>query len=75
MKIDKILRGAFQLTFDMKQGDGLLTTLFIIVLHKVIKPIYQNGTLFNKSTQIYAYADDISVVARTKTDWLSSLKN
>jgi len=50
----------------MKKGDGLWAAVFIIALHKVIQELGQRGTIFNKLSQICAYADDVVLITKTK---------
>uniref|UniRef100_A0A8D9DTK6 Craniofacial development protein 2 n=1 Tax=Cacopsylla melanoneura TaxID=428564 RepID=A0A8D9DTK6_9HEMI len=66
VKVNNQLSEPFSINKGVRQGDGLSTTLFIVVLHYVIKHFDQRGTIFNKSTQICAYADDIALISRTK---------
>jgi hypothetical protein len=48
----------------VKQGDTLSAALFNIVLNMVLGGTVEKGNITYKSTQICAYADDITVIAR-----------
>jgi sorting nexin-29 len=51
----------------MRQGDALACLLFNISLEKVIRHsgIQTGRTIFFKTVQILAYADDVDLMART----------
>jgi sorting nexin-29 len=54
----------------LRQGDSLGCLLFNITLQKVIRDsgIQTRGTIFYKSIQILAYADDIDMIGRSESD-------
>lgn len=66
VRIDEKLRDKFYITSSFKQWDKISATLFIIAFHKAVHRIDQRGTIFDKSTQIFAYADEMVIIARTK---------
>jgi hypothetical protein len=51
----------------LRQGDALACLLFNIALEKVVREsnTQTSGTIFSKTTQILAYADDIDIMACT----------
>jgi sorting nexin-29 len=51
----------------LRQGDALVCCLFNIVLQKIVRDanVLTRGIIYNKLTQLLAYADDIDIVGRT----------
>ena len=66
VKVTNKLSNSFTFNAGVRQGDGLSTTLFILVLHYGVQKIDQKGTIFTKLSQICTYADDIVIIARTQ---------
>ncbi|KAJ4451075.1 hypothetical protein ANN_02513 [Periplaneta americana] len=52
----------------VRQGDTLACLLFNVTLEKVVRDanLLSRGTIFYRSVQILAYADDIDIVARSR---------
>ena len=50
------------------QGDPLSCDLFNLVMENVLRKagVHRNGTIFHKSIQLLACADDIDIIGRTK---------
>jgi hypothetical protein len=59
---------AIQSTY-LRQGDVLSTLLFNVVLEVIVRQAYPQttGTIYNKETQLLAYADDIDIVGRSQS--------
>ena len=53
----------------LRQGDSLACLLFNLALEKAVRNagIQKSGTIFYKSVQLLAYADDIDIIARSRT--------
>ena len=68
VKIQNQLSDEFMAHKGLRQGDALSCLLFNIALEKVIREsnIDTRGTIFNKSVQLLAYADDIDIIGRSE---------
>jgi hypothetical protein len=68
VKIETIMTSGFNVGTGLKQGDGLVPSLFNIALEYVIRQLSVQTTLtiFHKPVQIIGYADDINIMGRTK---------
>lgn len=60
VKLRNVLSRQFDIREGVRQGDSLACLLFNISLEKVMRDpaVETRGTIFNKSVQILAYADD-----------------
>ena len=66
VKTDNQLSAPFEFNKGVKLGDSLSTTLFILGLHNVTQETDQRGTIYTKSSQICAHADDVVIVTRSE---------
>jgi hypothetical protein len=58
---------SFETRQGLRQGDVLSTLHFNVVLKVIVRRAYlqTTGTIYNKETQLLAYADDIDIVGRS----------
>jgi hypothetical protein len=56
-------------SFETRQGDVLSTLLFNVVLEVIVRRanLQTTGTIYNKETQLLAYADDLDIVGRSQS--------
>ena len=66
VKVDGVLSEAFDSEIGLRQGDGISTMLFNIALEGIIRrsKIETAGSIFTKSVQVLAFADDIDIIGR-----------
>jgi hypothetical protein len=59
----------FQTRQGLRQGDVLSTLLLNVVLEVIVRRanLQTTGTIYNKETQLLAYADDIDIVGRSQS--------
>ncbi|GFT07661.1 putative endonuclease-reverse transcriptase [Trichonephila clavipes] len=69
VKVQNDLSDSLEIKNDVLQGDTLACLLFKLALEKVVRDsnINTRGNINNKSMQLLAFADDIDIIARTKT--------
>jgi len=79
VKVQGFFSEKFETRTGLKQGDELSTKLFNIALEGICRraKLQLTGTIFNKSSQLLAFADDIDIVGRSLraiTDTFSKLE-
>jgi hypothetical protein len=69
VKIQNDCSESFETQQGLRQGDVLSTLLFNVVLEVIVRRanLQTTGTIYNKETQLLAYADDIDIVGRSKS--------
>jgi hypothetical protein len=67
VKIQGKLSTSFETTTGLRQGDSLSTLLFNLCMEKIIINVRINpgGTIFNRTRQCLAYADDVVILGRS----------
>jgi sorting nexin-29 len=67
VRIQSHLSKSLNVKNGLRQGDALACLLFNTTLENVVHEsnIQTRGTIFSKTTQILAYADDIDIMCRT----------
>ncbi|XP_050745358.1 uncharacterized protein LOC127011601 [Drosophila biarmipes] len=70
VKVGTNLSEPFNTVRGFRQGDPLSCDLFNFVMKGVLRKagVHRSGTIFYKSVQLLAYADDIDIIGRSKRD-------
>jgi len=68
VKIRTVMTDGFKVGTGLKQGDGLAHSIFNMALGNVIRQllVQTTSTIFHGSVKLIGYADDISIMGRTK---------
>jgi hypothetical protein len=68
VKIQNDCSESFETRQRLRQGDVLSTLLFKVVLEVIVRRanLQTTGSIYNKETQLFAYADDIDIVGRSQ---------
>jgi hypothetical protein len=69
VKIQNDCSESFETRQGLRQGDVLSILLFNVVLEAIVRRanLQTTGTIYNKETQLLAYADDIDIVGRSQS--------
>jgi hypothetical protein len=69
VKIQNDCSESFETRQELRQGDVSSTLLFNVVLEVIVRRanLQTTGTIYNKETQLLAYADDIYIVGRSQS--------
>jgi hypothetical protein len=66
VRVDKQYSSPFSTTNGVKQGDALSAILFDLVLEAILQKMNITGHIGTKSTQIFAYVDNVTIMSRNK---------
>lgn len=68
---------SFKIGKGLRQGDPISAILFNLALEMIVRKsnINREGTIYIKNHQCLAYADDITIITRTKKDLKRVVKN
>jgi hypothetical protein len=66
IRADNQYTPTFPITNGVRQGDALSSILFDLVLEAILQKMNITGYMGTKSTQIFAYADDVAIESRNK---------
>jgi hypothetical protein len=77
LKIQNKFSAPIHIKNGIRQGDALACLLFNVALEKVVRDAALNirGTIFYKSVQILAYADDIDIIGRTQSAMIEAFNS
>jgi hypothetical protein len=69
VKIQNDCSKSFETRQRLRQGDVLSTLLFNVMLEVIVRRanLQTIGTIYNKETQLLAYADDIDIVCKSQS--------
>ena len=63
------------ITNGVRQGDALSFIIFDLVLEAIIWKLNNTGHIGTKSTQIFAYTNDVAILSRNKNALKDALGN
>jgi sorting nexin-29 len=66
VRVDNQYTSTFSITSGVRQGDALSAILFDLVLEAVLQKKNITGHIGTRSTQIFAYADNVAIMSRNK---------
>jgi hypothetical protein len=66
VRVDNQYTSTFPITNSVRQGDALSSVLFYLVLEAILQKMNITSHIGTKSTQILAYADDVTIMGRSK---------
>ena len=75
LRVDNQYTPTFPITSGVRQGDALSSILFDLVLEAITWKLNTTGHIGTKSTQIFAYADDVAILSRNKNALKDALGN